>query len=251
MAARFSRCIFQRTLTRRTTTPFSHQSKSFFRSYNSGNTKTSSTNTTKRLALPATCFLGIGLAGAAWYLRQRRQLGPELLAVKAAADQPCGDKNMAHRNQSKEKPKPKVSSPCKKRNKCVDPQPNVVSGLKKYSLFLWITLEPDADPCQVASSAAKIEEAIEATKGFDCDVDDEVLAGVGFGPNFLSQMCLSPAKNFCYRSRKGKRGEMPSSNGDIFVHAKADSMGQLFDFCKTYLHNFPDDSVSEFEDLYG
>ena len=115
-------------------------------SYNSGNTKTSSANTSKRNALPATCFLGLGLAGAAWYLRQRRQLGPDLLAVKAAADQPCGDKNMAHRNQSKEKPKPKVSSPCKKRKKHVDHNPTWYPswrsqqgwrGLQWFLLWRW------------------------------------------------------------------------------------------------------------------
>ena len=169
---------------------------------------TFSTNTSKRLALPATCYSSLGLAGDAWYLRQRRQLGPELLAVKAASDQPCGDKNMADTNQSKEKPKPKVSSPCKKRNKHLDHSPTWFPGWRSQQDW----------------------------RGLQCIFS-------------VTLTTLSPAKTFCYRSRKGKRGEMPSSNGDIFVHDKADSMGQLFDFCKTYLHNFPDDSVSEFEDI--
>ncbi|GFO45888.1 Dyp-type peroxidase yfex-like protein [Plakobranchus ocellatus] len=190
--------------------------------------------------------LGLGLGGAL-YFRQRKYSLPDLFLLRATSEEgkvrggkdPCV------------KSRPKMAAPCNKKKRGAEPQSNVISGLKKYSLFLWITLEPDADPCAVACAAVKIDEAIAATQGFDCDIDDEVLAGVGFGPNFLCQNCLSPSKNFCYRARKGKRGEMPSSNGDIFVHAKADSLGQLFDFCKIYLHGFPDDSVSEFEDCYG
>ena len=264
MTCRMSRFIFQRfmenTVTRR---PKSSPviSRSFFRAHNNSNNNNNkyyNSKTFPKFRVPATnLILGVagvaGVAGMAWHLRHKPSDAPELWAVKAAGEaSPCGDKPMAHRSAGAgSKGRIKVPGPCKKKSRCAEPQPNVISGLKKYSLFLWITLEPDADPCAVACAAAQIEEAIAATKGFDCDVDDEILAGVGFGPNFLSQNCLSPCKSFCYRSRKGKRGEMPCSNGDIFVHAKADSLGQLFDFCKIYLKNFPDESVSEFEDLYG
>ncbi|GFR99216.1 Dyp-type peroxidase YfeX-like protein [Elysia marginata] len=255
MACRLPRCVLQRLLARTVTkekrTPSFITARTFHRDSHTYKSRTNLTGSALGVSL--------ALAGGAWYFRRRAQdVTSDFMTVRAStAAAPCGDKNMPFRSQigkDSTKSRPKVPGPCnqkKKKSRCAEPQANVITGMKKYSLFLWITLEPDADPCTVACAAAQIDEAIAATKGFDCDVDDEVLAGVGFGPNFLSQNCLSPNKSFCYRSRKGKRGEMPSSNGDIFVHAKADSMGQLFDFCKTYLKNFPDDSVSEFEDLYG
>lgn len=46
----------------------------------------------------------------------------------------------------------------------------------------------------------------------DRDEDDEVFAGVGFGPNFYRLVGGNKAKhNFTYPHRKGYLGEMPSS----------------------------------------
>ena len=45
------------------------------------------------------------------------------------------------------------------------------------------------------------------------DDDDEVLAGVGFGPNFYKQITngKGAAENYTYLHRKGGLGDMPSS----------------------------------------
>ncbi|KAH9492514.1 hypothetical protein Btru_046302 [Bulinus truncatus] len=154
--------------------------------------------------------------------------------------------------ESKGPCKLKVSKPCvqKKVKECCDYQCNITTPLKSYSLFLWITLEPGADPNAVACSAVRLDEAIEAAKN-PCGCNDEIIAGVGFGPNLWAQVMGSGCKNFCYRHRKGKNGEMPSTDGDIFVHAKCENHGQLFDFCKHYMHGFPECSILEFEDVYG
>lgn len=162
----------------------------------------------------------------------------------------------AGRNDEKGPCKLKVPKPCgqkqqQKKKECCEYQANIISPLKTNSLFLWITLEPGADPAAVACSAVRLEEAIEASKN-PCGCNDEIVAGVGFGPNFYAQvMGQSCGKNFAYRSRKGKNGEMPCTDGDIFVHAKCDNRGQLFDFCKHYMHGFPECSILEFADDYG
>lgn len=148
----------------------------------------------------------------------------------------------------------KIGAPCNKKKEkaddCLESQPNITSPLKTYSLFLWITLEPTADPCAVGNAAVRIDEAIKAAEN-PCGCNEEIIAGVGFGPNFLAQSLGPACKNYCYRHRKGKNGELPVTDGDIFVHAKCDNLGQLFDFCKHYMHCFPEDSILEFEDVYG
>ncbi|KAK0046161.1 deferrochelatase/peroxidase YfeX [Biomphalaria pfeifferi] len=190
-------------------------------------------------------FCGVGV-GAAVYLNNNKDTLNQYLknvlnafVVSAAAGEsggPC---------------KIKVSKPCAQKKKpCCEYQCNITSPMKTYSLYLWITLEPGADPNAVACSAVRIDEAIEAARN-PCGCNEDIVAGVGFGPNLWAQVMGSGCKNFCYRHRKGKNGEMPSTDGDIFVHAKCDSHGQLFEFCKQYMHGFPECSILEFEDVYG
>lgn len=50
------------------------------------------------------------------------------------------------------------------------------------------------------------------------DDEDEVFAGVGFGPNFYRLIGGNKAKhNFTYPHRKGYLGEMPSSGKDAQI----------------------------------
>lgn len=39
--------------------------------------------------------------------------------------------------------------------------------------------------------------------------------------------------------------------GDVFVHAKCDAQGLLFDLTQKFLAALPNDSVKDFEDVYG
>lgn len=49
--------------------------------------------------------------------------------------------------------------------------------------------------------------------GASPDSDDEVLAGVGFGPNFYKQITNGKGspENYTYPHRKGALGDMPST----------------------------------------
>ncbi|XP_005095556.1 dye-decolorizing peroxidase YfeX [Aplysia californica] len=139
----------------------------------------------------------------------------------------------------------------KPRKSCQVSQCNITSEAKCYSLFLWISINPSANPCCVARVAADIESAIDSVTEPCEDPSQEVVAGVGFGPNFYSQVMGKTCKNFYYSARKGANGELPSSSGDVFLHAKCNNKGKLFDLCKNYICSFPEGSICEFEDVYG
>ena len=44
---------------------------------------------------------------------------------------------------------------------------------------------------------------------------------------------------------------MPSSGGDIFIHAKSDEISMLFELCQEVMSRLPADSVDKFEDIYS
>lgn len=216
----------------------------FSRSFTTGSKFPGSKTTWKTTAVFGAVSIA-GLAGFHYYGKDRKTTDilqkiasvvsfPVVKSEEAKSKRPCG-------------------RPCASKQKeetCLECQPNITSPMKLFTLFLWITLEPTADPCAVANAAVRIDDAIKGAED-PCGCNEEILAGVGFGPNFLAQSLGPSCKPFCYRHRKGKNGEMPSCDGDIFVHAKSDSLGRLFDFCKHYMHCFPEDSVLEFEDIYG
>ena len=58
-------------------------------------------------------------------------------------------------------------------------------------------------------------------------------------------------KNFNYPHRKGALGDMPSSGGDIFIHAKSDEVSMLFELCQEVMGRLPENSVEKFEDVYS
>jgi len=145
--------------------------------------------------------------------------------------------------------------PCQPRGKCKNPcqehQFNITSDPKCNSLYLTIHLNPSADPCCVSKVAADIETLVCSVTD-DCDpCDEDVDAGVGFGPNLYSQVMGKTCKNYYYTARKCANGEMPATGGDIFLHAKCNNRGKLFDLCKNYICSFPEGSICEFEDVYG
>ncbi|XP_005098845.1 dye-decolorizing peroxidase YfeX [Aplysia californica] len=132
-------------------------------------------------------------------------------------------------------------------------QPSVFSPGKNHALYLWIHLKPEANSKEVARACAKLQKLVDAVVDPAMkDEDDEILAGVGFGPNFYAQVTGRKApKNFTYPYRKGALGDMPSSGGEIFIHAKSNETSKLFELCQLFIRSLPKDSVDKFEDIYS
>ncbi|XP_060064949.1 dye-decolorizing peroxidase YfeX-like [Ylistrum balloti] len=131
-------------------------------------------------------------------------------------------------------------------------QPSVWSGGKNNALYLWIHLKPNANVKDVAKVACKLQKFVDQvvdpkTK----DEDDEVLAGVGFGPNFYKQIGGNVKQDYNFAHRKGALGDMPSSGGDVFFHAKCNTQSKLFELAQLLMKNMPAGSVDKAEDIYS
>jgi len=120
-----------------------------------------------------------------------------------------------------------------------------------YSLYLWINVNGEVNPRSIAKIAADMENLCESVNGPCDDYDEEVLASVGFGPNFYKQVMGPTCRPYYYTPRKGLNGEMPYTPGDIILHARCNKKGKLFDLCKNYIFSFPPGSLTDFEDIYG
>ena len=72
-----------------------------------------------------------------------------------------------------------------------------------------------------------VQDKVNRVTGPSPDDEDEVLAGVGFGPNFYKQLSNGKGapENFSYPHRKGALGEMPSTGA---VHTPPDFRGTQF-----------------------
>ncbi|BFZ01869.1 hypothetical protein BsWGS_04908 [Bradybaena similaris] len=131
-------------------------------------------------------------------------------------------------------------------------QPSVWSQGKDHALYLWIHLKPTANAKEVAKIAARLQKFVDTVTDPEMkDEGDEVWAGVGFGPNFYAQVGGKTRKNYVYPHRKGPLGDMPSSGGDIFIHAKSNQVSKLFELCQLFLRSLPKDSVQSAEDIYS
>ena len=65
----------------------------------------------------------------------------------------------------------------------------VVSGTKEHALYLWIRLSDSANAAKCARTAAKIQQLCDRVTPPDMrDESDEILAGVGFSPNFYRKV---------------------------------------------------------------
>ncbi|XP_045188585.2 dye-decolorizing peroxidase YfeX-like [Mercenaria mercenaria] len=131
-------------------------------------------------------------------------------------------------------------------------QPSVFSQGKNHALYLWIELEPSANPKQVASYAKTLQKMVDqVTDPSMRDEEDEIWAGVGFSPNFYKQAGGRVKQDFTYAHRRGNLGEMPSSAGDLFIHAKCNTPSKLFELAQVFLAGMPKGSVKNFEDIYS
>uniref|UniRef100_A0A0B7A0W1 Dyp-type peroxidase C-terminal domain-containing protein n=1 Tax=Arion vulgaris TaxID=1028688 RepID=A0A0B7A0W1_9EUPU len=131
-------------------------------------------------------------------------------------------------------------------------QPSVWSPGKDHALYLWIHLKPTANAKEVAKVAARLQKLVDTVVDPTMkDETDELWAGVGFGPNFYSQVGGKAQRSFVYPHRKGALGDMPSSGGDVFIHAKSNQVSKLFELSNLFLRSLPKDSVQSAEDIYS
>lgn len=130
-------------------------------------------------------------------------------------------------------------------------QPSVFSQGKDHALYLWIELTHTANPKEVAKVCATLQKMVDkVTDPSMKDEDDEIWAGVGFGPTFYKQVG-GKSKDFIYAHRRGSNGEMPSSAGDVFIHAKCNTPSKLFELAHMFINSLPAGSVKDFEDIYS
>ena len=126
------------------------------------------------------------------------------------------------------------------------------SATKDHALYLTIHLSPNANTKACARAMANIATLVEqVAPPSTTDEDNEVLAGVGFGPSFLSKVYGKARKDFTHADRKGPLGAMPATGGDIFIHAKSNETSRLFELAAKVLRVLPPDSVDKFEDIYS
>ncbi|CAI2731185.1 unnamed protein product [Schistosoma spindalis] len=135
------------------------------------------------------------------------------------------------------------------------PQKSVVSDIKSHALYLTIHLDFNASR-ECLTSIGKIKKYVDQIcLRYTCQGYDEILYGVGFGIEYFRKISpgfrLRGIKDYEYRERSGKYGKLPKTGGDIFVHAKCNDHGMLFDLAKSIIQNMPRGCANEFEDVYG
>ncbi|CAH8530080.1 unnamed protein product [Schistosoma turkestanicum] len=135
-------------------------------------------------------------------------------------------------------------------------QKSVVSGTKSHALYLTIHLNSSASPQTCFKSIVNIEDHVNLIRSRnESKKYQEILYGIGFGFDFFKK--ISPhfkdtgVGNYEYRERSGKFGKMPKTGGDIFVHAKCDDHGVLFELAELIIFGIPPECVTKFEDIYG
>ncbi|XP_018646659.1 Dyp-type peroxidase, putative [Schistosoma mansoni] len=135
------------------------------------------------------------------------------------------------------------------------PQKSVISDIKAHALFLTIHLNSNASR-ECLKSIGRIQKYVRQICSHNlCGRYNEILYGVGFGMDYLRKIShnflLRGIENYEYRERSGKFGKLPKTGGDIFVHAKCNDHGMLFDLADSIIQNMPPGCMDKFEDIYG
>ncbi len=75
----------------------------------------------------------------------------------------------------------------------------MISGTKQNALYLWIHLRPDANAKQCVKVVANLDKHVDVVCPPDLrDESDEILAGVGFGPEFWYKVCIGVKMSFIF-----------------------------------------------------
>nr|KAG5690109.1 hypothetical protein BaRGS_010700 [Batillaria attramentaria] len=134
------------------------------------------------------------------------------------------------------------------------PQPCVVSPKKAHALFLWIKVKPLSDPKQVVSSMARLPHYVyQVTGPILPGAPDEVLAGVGFGPELFRMGAGGAPKPFSNEKHHLIKRKEPEDGqgigGDIFIHAKSHKLQHLMELGKVVLNSLPVDTLEWSESI--
>ncbi|KAL5103073.1 Dye-decolorizing peroxidase YfeX [Taenia crassiceps] len=137
--------------------------------------------------------------------------------------------------------------------KCQD---MVIREDKAHGLFLILHIHPSASAKECLQALRKIQAHVDRISPKDIrDEDNELIFGLAFGQDFLAKIYPDAAKNgvepFPFRERKGKMGQMPSTGGDILLHAVCGERGKLFELAQAVLNDMPKGAVQSVEETYG
>ncbi|VDL61177.1 unnamed protein product [Hymenolepis diminuta] len=139
------------------------------------------------------------------------------------------------------------------KHKCQD---MVIEQDKAHELFLIIHLDSKAPLKECLKALRNIKGHIDRISPVDVrDEDNEVICAVAFGPKFLEKVYPDAKKNgvesFEFKERQGKSSFMPSTGGDILVHATCGEMGKLFELAQAVLADMPESAIKKVEEEYG
>jgi len=205
---------------------------------------------TKKAFVATICGVGVGSAVISANDVDFTPYIPKEFPGRASVYAKAADELTTAKGKAVKTTNPCGGAPCPAPDNCYY-QNNITAPPTMYSLFLWISLDEKANPKCVAEIAANMDSLVDSVTS-PCDGEnEEVIAGVGFGPNYYNQIMGKTWRNFYYTARSGKNGDLPATPGDIFLHCKCNNLGKLFDVCKNYICSFPEGAISEFEDIYG
>ncbi|VDO13650.1 unnamed protein product [Rodentolepis nana] len=137
--------------------------------------------------------------------------------------------------------------------KCQD---MVIEPDKEHGLFLIIHLDSSASLKECLKALQNIKDHVDRISPLDIrDEDNEVIFGIAFGPEILEKIYPNAKKNgvepFEFKERKGKNSSMPSTGGDILVHATCGEKGKLFELAQAVLGDIPESAIKKVEETYG
>lgn len=134
------------------------------------------------------------------------------------------------------------------------PQPSVASIAKSHSLFLWIKIKPLSDFKDVVSSMARLPHYVyQVTGPILAGSKDEVLAGVGFGPEMYRMGAGGAPRHFTNRRHHLIKRREPavgdSVGGDVLIHAKSNNIQYLINLNRIVLNALPINSLDWHESV--
>ena len=134
-------------------------------------------------------------------------------------------------------------------------QPSVFSHDKAHALFLWIRVSPNADRKLVASSLAKLQSLVDQVEApaVSCCGNPQILAGVGFGPEFYNEVKGGAPQAFSNANHKLLVSDQDQQRvgGDVLVHAKSNREELLQLLTEAVMKSLPPGSVQWHCQTYG